>query len=207
MAPMSLPPGFRFHPTDEELVAYYLDRKITGQTIELEIIPEVDLYKCEPWDLPACMIVIQSTCKPHNGHRFMGNSGHPRLKVTPHTQCFEQLVCGEWLSIDKYPRYAAHAKQKSTCKAIYKDKGPMANKFGTSLLLAFKLTPETLLLSSNTLNKRETYSDHLAAPKSNDLGRGQTLKLRHGLVHDIHEALGVPTCHHQTRGQSLTTAL
>ncbi|XVE74246.1 hypothetical protein DITRI_Ditri12bG0001500 [Diplodiscus trichospermus] len=52
MAPMSLPPGFRFHPTDEELVAYYLDRKITGRTIELEIIPEVDLYKCEPWDLP-----------------------------------------------------------------------------------------------------------------------------------------------------------
>ncbi|KAJ0042417.1 hypothetical protein Pint_17141 [Pistacia integerrima] len=52
MAPMSLPPGFRFHPTDEELVAYYLDRKITGRTIELEIIPEIDLYKHEPWDLP-----------------------------------------------------------------------------------------------------------------------------------------------------------
>ncbi|CAM8877043.1 unnamed protein product [Rhodiola kirilowii] len=52
MAPMALPPGFRFHPTDEELVAYYLDRKITGQPIELEIIPEIDLYKCEPWDLP-----------------------------------------------------------------------------------------------------------------------------------------------------------
>ncbi|KAB2613379.1 glycine cleavage system H protein 2 [Pyrus ussuriensis x Pyrus communis] len=40
MAPMSLPPRFRFHPTDEELVAYYLDRKINGRTIELEIIPE-----------------------------------------------------------------------------------------------------------------------------------------------------------------------
>ncbi|CAL9219109.1 unnamed protein product [Arabidopsis halleri] len=52
MAPMSLPPGFRFHPTDEELVAYYLDRKVNGRAIELEIIPEVDLYKCEPWDLP-----------------------------------------------------------------------------------------------------------------------------------------------------------
>ncbi|XP_077244372.1 NAC domain-containing protein 54-like [Tasmannia lanceolata] len=52
MAPVSLPPGFRFHPTDEELVAYYLDRKISGRTIELEIIPDVDLYKCEPWDLP-----------------------------------------------------------------------------------------------------------------------------------------------------------
>ncbi|EEF35791.1 hypothetical protein RCOM_1603380 [Ricinus communis] len=52
MAPVSLPPGFRFHPTDEELVAYYLKRKINGHKIELEIIPEVDLYKCEPWDLP-----------------------------------------------------------------------------------------------------------------------------------------------------------
>ncbi|KFK35527.1 hypothetical protein AALP_AA4G002300 [Arabis alpina] len=52
MAPMSLPPGFRFHPTDEELVAYYLNRKVNDQTIELEIIPEIDLYKCEPWDLP-----------------------------------------------------------------------------------------------------------------------------------------------------------
>ncbi|XP_047312335.1 NAC domain-containing protein 96-like [Impatiens glandulifera] len=52
MAPVCLPPGFRFHPTDEELVAYYLKRKINGHKIELEVIPEVDLYKCEPWDLP-----------------------------------------------------------------------------------------------------------------------------------------------------------
>lgn len=51
MAPVGLPPGFRFSPTDEELVNYYLKRKIQGQEIELDIIPEVDLYKCEPWEL------------------------------------------------------------------------------------------------------------------------------------------------------------
>lgn len=56
MAPVSLPPGFRFHPTDEELVSYYLKRKINGRRIELEIIPEVDLYKCEPWDLPGIIL-------------------------------------------------------------------------------------------------------------------------------------------------------
>ena len=56
MAPVSLPPGFRFHPTDEELVAYYLKRKINGRKIDLEIIPEVDLYKCEPWDLPGIYV-------------------------------------------------------------------------------------------------------------------------------------------------------
>jgi hypothetical protein len=52
MAPMSLPPEFRFHPTDEELVDYYLKRKFHGWKIELEIIPEVDIYKREPWDFP-----------------------------------------------------------------------------------------------------------------------------------------------------------
>jgi No apical meristem (NAM) protein len=51
MAPVGLPPGFRFHPTDEELVNYYLKRKIHGQKIELDIIPEIDLYKSEPWEL------------------------------------------------------------------------------------------------------------------------------------------------------------
>lgn len=64
MAPVGLPPGFRFHPTDEELVNYYLKRKINGQEIELDIIPEVDLYKCEPWELagppppPLCFLLM-----------------------------------------------------------------------------------------------------------------------------------------------------
>ncbi|MQL92701.1 hypothetical protein Taro_025331 [Colocasia esculenta] len=46
------PPGFRFHPTDEELVVYYLKRKICGRRIRLEMVAVVDVYKCEPWELP-----------------------------------------------------------------------------------------------------------------------------------------------------------
>ena len=46
-----MPPGFRFHPTEEELVGYYLARKVATQKIDLDIIREVDLYRIEPWDL------------------------------------------------------------------------------------------------------------------------------------------------------------
>ncbi|KAI3523761.1 hypothetical protein L1887_02144 [Cichorium endivia] len=52
MGGASLPPGFRFHPTDEELVGYYLKRKAQGLEIELEVIPVVKLYTFEPWELP-----------------------------------------------------------------------------------------------------------------------------------------------------------
>ncbi|XP_073012848.1 NAC transcription factor 32-like [Typha latifolia] len=49
---LQLPPGFRFHPTDEELVTYYLCRKCAAQPITASIVAEVDLYKYDPWDLP-----------------------------------------------------------------------------------------------------------------------------------------------------------
>uniref|UniRef100_A0A0D9VIU6 NAC domain-containing protein n=1 Tax=Leersia perrieri TaxID=77586 RepID=A0A0D9VIU6_9ORYZ len=46
-----VPPGFRFHPTDEELVDYYLRKKVASKKIDLDVIKDVDLYKIEPWDL------------------------------------------------------------------------------------------------------------------------------------------------------------
>ncbi|XP_051124091.1 NAC domain-containing protein 2-like [Andrographis paniculata] len=49
---LQLPPGFRFHPTDEELVMHYLCRKCASQSISVPIIAEIDLYKYDPWDLP-----------------------------------------------------------------------------------------------------------------------------------------------------------
>ncbi|KAL5974165.1 hypothetical protein ACLOJK_030828 [Asimina triloba] len=48
----TLPPGFRFHPTDEELITYYLSQKIADSSFTGRAIADVDLNKCEPWDLP-----------------------------------------------------------------------------------------------------------------------------------------------------------
>ncbi len=52
MAQTCLPPGFRFHPTDVELVSYYLKRKIMGKKPLIQAISDVELYKFAPWDLP-----------------------------------------------------------------------------------------------------------------------------------------------------------
>ncbi|KAD6453435.1 hypothetical protein R6Q59_015324 [Mikania micrantha] len=46
-----VPPGFRFHPTDEQLVDYYLRKKIASKRVDLDVIKDVDLYKIEPWEL------------------------------------------------------------------------------------------------------------------------------------------------------------
>ncbi|CAL5384883.1 unnamed protein product [Camellia sinensis] len=49
---LQLPAGFRFHPTDEELVMHYLCRKCALHPIAVPIIAEIDLYKYDPWELP-----------------------------------------------------------------------------------------------------------------------------------------------------------
>ncbi|KAM0905743.1 hypothetical protein ACQ4PT_017191 [Festuca glaucescens] len=48
----ALPPGFRFHPTDEELIVHYLSRQAASMPCPVPIVAEVNIYKCNPWDLP-----------------------------------------------------------------------------------------------------------------------------------------------------------
>ncbi|KAJ8751361.1 hypothetical protein K2173_016555 [Erythroxylum novogranatense] len=46
------PPGFRFHPSDEELIIHYLQNKATSRPLPASIMAELDLYKYNPWELP-----------------------------------------------------------------------------------------------------------------------------------------------------------
>ncbi|CAN6571275.1 unnamed protein product [Malus baccata var. baccata] len=55
-------PGFRFHPTDEELVGFYLKRKVEKRAISMELIKQIDIYKYDPWDLPKVSIAGDKEC-------------------------------------------------------------------------------------------------------------------------------------------------
>ncbi|XP_075514380.1 NAC domain-containing protein 100-like [Primulina tabacum] len=49
---MELPPGFRFHPTDEELITHYLSQKVLDSSFSCIAIGDVNMNKIEPWELP-----------------------------------------------------------------------------------------------------------------------------------------------------------
>ncbi|KAI7730454.1 hypothetical protein M8C21_000924 [Ambrosia artemisiifolia] len=48
----TLPPGFRFYPSDDELVCHYLYKKIANEDVLKGTLVEIDLHTCEPWQLP-----------------------------------------------------------------------------------------------------------------------------------------------------------
>ncbi|PRQ32459.1 putative transcription factor NAM family [Rosa chinensis] len=50
----ALTTGFRFYPTEEELVSFYLLNKLESkhQDSIRRVIPDLDIYSIEPWELP-----------------------------------------------------------------------------------------------------------------------------------------------------------
>ena len=67
-----LPPGFRFHPTDEELVVHYLKKKAAKVPLPVTIIAEVDLYKFDPWELPGMLCLSRRPCLIYHAPQISG---------------------------------------------------------------------------------------------------------------------------------------
>ena len=55
-------PGFRFHPTEEELLDFYLDRMVHGKKLHFDIIGTLNIYRHDPWDLPGMSRIIKTGC-------------------------------------------------------------------------------------------------------------------------------------------------
>ncbi|XP_075475978.1 NAC domain-containing protein 76-like [Primulina tabacum] len=85
-----VPPGFRFHPTDEELVGYYLRKKVVGQKIDFDVIRDIDLYRIEPWDL-------QDKCRiGYEEHREWYFFSHKDKKYPTGTRTNRATMVGFW---------------------------------------------------------------------------------------------------------------
>ncbi|CAM8950857.1 unnamed protein product [Rhodiola kirilowii] len=100
---LKLPPGFRFHPTDEELVIQYLARKIFAMPLPASIIPEVEVCKSDPWDLPGDKnqtryFFSSRETKYPNGSRSNRATGSGYWKATGIDRkimsCGKNQVCG-----------------------------------------------------------------------------------------------------------------
>ncbi|KAK1399120.1 hypothetical protein POM88_008983 [Heracleum sosnowskyi] len=63
-----MPPGFRFDPTDEELITFYLASKVYNDTFCGVDIAEVDLKRCEPWELPDVAKMGEKECSSSTGN-------------------------------------------------------------------------------------------------------------------------------------------
>ncbi|XP_062082591.1 NAC domain-containing protein 40-like [Humulus lupulus] len=93
IAASSMFPGFRFSPTDEELISFYLKKKMEGSEKSIEVITEVEIWKYEPWDLPAKSVI------PSNSEWFFFS---PRGRKYPNgSQSRRATELGYWKATGK----------------------------------------------------------------------------------------------------------
>ncbi|OMO56306.1 No apical meristem (NAM) protein [Corchorus olitorius] len=97
MGKYSLPLGFRFHPTDVELVKYYLKRKILGKKFIFEAIAELDIYKHAPWDLPDMSLLKTGDLKWFFFCPIEKKYGKGASSYAPESQCAEPSVLSSGL--------------------------------------------------------------------------------------------------------------
>ncbi|KAK2662292.1 hypothetical protein Ddye_000866 [Dipteronia dyeriana] len=86
---MRLPPGFRFQPTDEELVFQYLKSKIFSCSLPATVIPHINICRYDPWDLPHAGNMEQeryffcnNEAKYRNGNRINRTTASGYWKAT-----------------------------------------------------------------------------------------------------------------------------
>ncbi|KHN21163.1 Vesicle-associated membrane protein 714 [Glycine soja] len=123
------PPGFRFFPTEEELVGFYLHNKLEGQRNAIAIdrvIPVIDINGVEPWNLPT---LAGELCRGDTEQWFFFSPGQER--ETRGGRPSRTTACGYWKATGSpcYV-YSSHNKVIGVKKSMvfYKGKAPMGTK-------------------------------------------------------------------------------
>ncbi|XP_028787052.1 NAC transcription factor 29-like [Neltuma alba] len=96
-APMQsrVPPGFKFCPTEEQLVAYYLRHKLMALDPSVyTTLPDIDVCKFEPWDLLSLATSAASATKFDDSECFFFSP--PDYKYAKSTRWNRTTSCGSW---------------------------------------------------------------------------------------------------------------
>ncbi|KAF9668071.1 hypothetical protein SADUNF_Sadunf15G0089200 [Salix dunnii] len=123
-----LPPGFRFQPTDEELVFQYLKRKILSCPLPTSVIPDVNVCKYDPWELPGDMeseryFFCNKETKYPNGNRVNRSSASGYWKATG---LDKQIISSSWKNNHANSSY--QLDKWVVCRVFLKNKGGTRSK-------------------------------------------------------------------------------
>ncbi|XP_050203464.1 NAC domain-containing protein 43-like [Mercurialis annua] len=119
-----VPPGFRFHPTEEELLHYYLKKKVSFEKIDLDVIPDVDLNKLEPWDIQEkCQI---GTTQQNDWYFF----SHKDKKYPTGSRTNRATAAGFWKATGRDKVIYSNGKRIGMRKTLvfYKGRAPHGQK-------------------------------------------------------------------------------
>ncbi|XVF16142.1 hypothetical protein REPUB_Repub10bG0006000 [Reevesia pubescens] len=149
---IKMPIGFRFHPTDEELVVHYLKRKVLCLPLPASVIPEFDVFQTDPWSLPGDM--------KENRYFFSNRYGNDI-----NNKC-KRVVAGSgyWKPIGKEkPILASGTNQVvGMRKALIFCERKRSNETKTRWLLhQYRLVGSVATLDSTQMFKRELFGDWL----------------------------------------------
>ncbi|XP_019155709.1 PREDICTED: NAC domain-containing protein 83-like [Ipomoea nil] len=118
----SLLPGFRFHPTDEELIVHYLNPKVLNSPLPADVILEIsNVCQSDPWNLPG----------GSDGERYFFSSRE--VKDGSGNRCSRGTLSGYWKATGNDKKIAASGEAQRVVGirktlAFYKGKPSNSSK-------------------------------------------------------------------------------
>ncbi|KAL3573780.1 hypothetical protein D5086_024393 [Populus alba] len=172
-----LPAGFRFHPTDEEIISHYLTEKVMKSGFCAIAIGEVDLNKCEPWDLPSLKANSPTTASPKQQGIFHKSTGMKKTSI--HDLLRTNSFGDDFLDHSSLPPLMDPPNYTSSFsdaddnefKAMMTSRSSDGNYFSNTSMLN---NNQGFVQPSNTNYQTPNSSFHLQTPASNPLYTFQT---------------------------------
>ncbi|EOY02882.1 hypothetical protein QUC31_017949 [Theobroma cacao] len=148
---IKMPIGYRFHPTDEELVVHYLKRKALSLPLPASVIPEFDVFQTDPWSLPGD--------SKENRYFFSNSYGNDSNK-----NCKRAAGSGYWQQIGKEkPILASGSNQVVGMRKalIYCERKRSSDTKIRWLLHQYRLVGSAATLGSSQMSKWKLFGDWL----------------------------------------------